>query len=173
MIRVIALLLSVVGGLSAGNRTADARNHHAHHRFANCEHATAALGHRDSEIDLRVSCWAPREGGDFGFSVIRLDPEKENAAVGARHFNRHPTLTGSGVSRSHGRCSRSRESIGCQAESRGPIEIHETIQVSPNTRCSHVVSITTGVTTCEPTVKRPCPASLLVAELYDDLPHSC
>jgi len=168
----VAVLLSILS-LGSGVTTADRSTTHSHNRFGNCTHAVATLGPRDSQIHLRVDCWAPRRGGEFGFSVMRLGARGEAQVPGIRHFDRHPTITGSGAVSSHGRCRWGEGSLGCQARSRGAVTLHEEIRVRPGTRCSRRISITTSVTTCEPTVRRPCPASLTIAQLFDGPPRGC
>jgi len=173
--KVVALLLSVVGLTAGGQKTQGtdvASRHSPDHHFANCTHATARLA-QGPGISLEVTCWAPHRGGDFGFAAVRLDPLDEYAPQGIRSFAHHPSITGPGATRRYGQCSWSRGSLGCRAESRGAVTIHGAIRVRAGTACDAVLSITTAVTTCEPTVKRPCPASLTVAELYNDLPRGC
>lgn len=145
----------------------------SHRRFANCTGAVAVLGPGKDRINLRVDCWAPRKGGEFGFSVARLDSRGDARTPGIRRFDRHPAVTGPGAGGSHARCGWWQGGFGCLAGSHGAITLHEQIRVRPGARCAKRISVTTSVTTCEPTVRRPCPASLTVAQLFDGLPRGC
>lgn len=142
-------------------------------RFANCTHAMAVLAASKSRIDFRVACWAPRRGGELGFAVTRLNSDGEARHPGVRGLDRHPTISGPGSLNSHGHCSRGREAIGCRFRSDGNVTLRGSIRVRPETRCTKRIYISTGVTTCEPTVNQPCPASLQIATLFRGLPRGC
>lgn len=143
-------------------------------RFANCTRAVAVLAPNKALIDFRVDCWAPRRGGELGFAVTRLNSEGEARQPGIRGFNRHPTISGPGALSSYGDCIRGREEfIGCQFRADGSVTLRGSIRVRPETRCAKHIYISTGVTTCEPTVNQPCPASLQIAVLFRSLPRGC
>jgi hypothetical protein len=141
-------------------------------RFANCTHAVAVLAPNKSRIDFRVDCWAPRRGGEHGFAVTRLNSEGVRHP-GIRGFDRHPTISGPGALSPYGDCSQGRGFIGCRFRSDGNVTLRGSIRVRPETRCAKHIYISTGVTTCEPTVHLPCPASLQIAELFNRLPRGC
>jgi len=143
-------------------------------RFANCTHAVAVLAPSKARVNFRVDCWAPRRGGELGFAVTRLNSDGEARQPGIRGFDRHPTISGPGALSSYGHCSWGREAvIGCQFRSDGSITLRGSIRVRPETRCAKRIYISTGVTTCEPTVNLPCPASLQIAALFRGLPRGC
>jgi hypothetical protein len=169
-VRAVALLLGVMGVCAA---TAAADGSTTLRRFANCTDAVAVLAPKKSQINLRVDCWAPGRGGEFGFSVARLDSQGNARPPGIRHFDRHPAVSGSGAAHSHARCRWWPDGLGCLAGSRGRIALHEAIRVRPETRCIRRISITTSVTTCEPTAGESCPASLTIAQLFSGFPRGC
>jgi hypothetical protein len=166
----VAVLLGSLG-LCGAVATADGSS--SHQRFANCTDAVAVLGPGKARINLRVDCWAPRRGGEFGFSVARLDSHGDARTPGIRRFDRHPMVTGPGAGSAHARCGWWQYSFGCFARSHGAITLHEQIRVRPGKRCAKRISITTSVTTCEPTVRTPCPAVLTIARLFDGFPRGC
>jgi hypothetical protein len=143
-------------------------------RFANCTHAVAVLAPSKARVNFRVDCWAPRRGGELGFAVTRLNSDGEARHPGIRGFDRHPTISGPGALSSYGHCSRGEEAIGCELRgSDGNVTLRGSIRVGPETRCAKSIYISTGVTTCEPTVNQPCPASLQIAVLFRSLPRGC
>lgn len=84
-------------------------------------------------------------------------------------------ITSSGHSAPHKRFANCTHAvaIGCELRSDGNVTLRGSIRVRPETRCAKRIYITTGVTTCEPTVNHPCPASLQIAELFKGLPRGC
>ncbi len=143
-------------------------------RYANCTDAVAVLAPNKSRIDFRADCWAPRRGGELGFAVTRLNSDGETRHPGIRGFDRHPTISGPGALSSYGHCSRGEEAIGCELRgSDGKVTLRGSIRVGPETRCAKSIYISTGVTTCEPTVNQPCPALLQIAVLFRGLPRGC
>lgn len=164
LLAILCLSLVVASIGSSANKT----------RYGNCTHAVAVLASNKARINFRVDCWAPRRGGELGFTLTRLNSDGEARNPGIRGFDRHPTLSGPGARRSYGHCSQGEEAIGCDFwGSSGSVTLHGSIGVRPETRCAKSIDISTAVTTCEPTVNQPCPASLQIAVLFRSLPRGC
>lgn len=143
-------------------------------RFANCTNAVAVLVPSKARINFRVDCWSPRRGGDLGFALTRLNSDGEARQPGIRGFDRHPRISGPGALSSYGRCKQWEETIGCELRAAdGNVTLRGSIRVRPETRCAKPMYISTGVTTCEPTVSQPCPASLQIKVLFRALPRGC
>ena len=171
VVKVGAILL---GALCLNLTAASTGSSAAKKRYANCTDAVAVLAPNKSRINFRVDCWAPRRGGELGFAVTRLNSDGEARHPGIRGFDRHPTISGPGALSSYGHCSRGEEAIGCELRgSDGNVTLRGSIRVGPETRCAKSIYISTGVTTCEPTVNQPCPASLQIAVLFRSLPRGC
>jgi len=136
-----------------------------------CFEASTRIGGAPGRIDYVVHCRSRSPDNQPAFGIGRYSLSGKSSPPGFRHVGRHPRVSGPGVTRPFGVCSRSGSVIYCSAPSDGTVTVEGSVWVSPAKRCSRGVSVTAPlVRRCS---SRDCAAQGGREVLIDGRPDGC